>query len=146
MKFVDMLDTSAIGNAYNEGTRAIFLETMSNPSLEVAPIESISKIARKHGIALIADTTLMPPYMFDARRFGVNIEVISSIKFISGGDTCVGGLILEHESADWHSFPTLKEYCTEAGSFAFLYRARREIFQSFGASLSPHNAFCNHSD
>ncbi|MDR1460808.1 MAG: aminotransferase class V-fold PLP-dependent enzyme [Campylobacteraceae bacterium] len=141
VKFVNVLDEEEVKNAFDKNTRVLFLETISNPQLEVANLQNLSDIAHSHNIPFVVDTTMTPFYIFDAKKFGVDIEVLSSTKFISGGGTSVGGLIIDHGIFSWDKVELLKDYYQKAGHFAFLYRARKEIFQGLGAVLSPTNAY-----
>ncbi|MDR0468273.1 MAG: aminotransferase class V-fold PLP-dependent enzyme [Campylobacteraceae bacterium] len=141
VKFVNVLDEKEVENAFDESVRVLFLETISNPQLQVANLKKLSSIAHKHNVPLVADTTMTPFYILEAKKFGIDIEVLSSTKFISGGGTSVGGLILDHGSFDWSKFSLLEKYYKKAGHFAFLFKARKEIFQGLGATLSPNNAY-----
>ena len=69
---------------------------MTNPQLEIADIEMLSKIAKKHELLLIADSKLTPPNVFEAGKFRVNVEVVSATKYISGGATAFGGAIIDY--------------------------------------------------
>jgi len=141
VKFVNILDENEVENAFDDSVRMLFLETISNPQLQVANLKNLSDIAHKHNVPLVADTTMTPFYILEAKKFGVDIEVLSSTKFISGGGTSVGGLIIDHGLFNWSKFELLEKYYKKAGHFAFLFKARKEIFQGFGAVLSPNNAY-----
>ncbi|MDR0408058.1 MAG: aminotransferase class V-fold PLP-dependent enzyme [Campylobacteraceae bacterium] len=141
VKFVNVLSEEEVINAFDENTRVLFLETISNPQLEISDLKKLSDISHSRNVPFVADTTMTPFYIFDARKFGVDIEVLSSTKFISGGGTSVGGLVIDHGIFDWGKSELLKDYYKKAGHFAFLYKARKEIFQGLGAVLSPHNAY-----
>ena len=141
VKFVDMLDLDAVAQAFDHTVRMVFFETISNPQLEIVDIIKLSALAHKNGAVLMADTTATPLYLFDAKKFGVDIEIISSTKFISGGGTSLGGLIIDHGIFDWKSLKIMQKNFAKAGHFAFIHRARTEIFQNFGGILSPHNAY-----
>jgi O-acetylhomoserine (thiol)-lyase len=141
VKFVNVLDEEEIKNAFDDSVKVLFLETISNPQLQVADLQKLSDIAHSYNVPLVADTTMTPFYIFDAKKFGVDIEVLSSTKFISGGGTSVGGLIIDHGLFNWRKFALLEDYYKKAGHFAFLYKARKEIFQGLGAVLSPTNAY-----
>ncbi|MDR1007579.1 MAG: aminotransferase class V-fold PLP-dependent enzyme [Campylobacteraceae bacterium] len=141
VKFVNILDEKEVEKACDTSVKLIFLESISNPQLQVADLKKLSALSHSHNIPLIVDTTATPFYMFDAKRFGVDIEVLSSTKFISGGGTSVGGLIIEYGSFDWKKTENLKPNYSQAGHFAFLHKARKEIFQGLGAVLSPTNAY-----
>lgn len=141
VRFVDVMDSLAVEHACDETTKLLFLETISNPQLQVADLEALSKVVHAKGIPLVVDTTMTPPYLLEAKRLGVDIEVLSSTKFISGGGTSVGGVLIDHGLFEWKSLPSLAPYYAKAGPMAFLYKARKEVFQNLGPSLSPHNAY-----
>lgn len=141
VKYADLTDMEEVAGQVDSATIAIFFETITNPQLEVANIRALSKIARKHKLLLIADTTMTPASMFNASGFGVDIEVLSSTKYISGGATSVGGLLIDYGSFDWSSFGKTKEAFKEHGPLAFKVMLRKQVFRNTGACLSPHNAY-----
>ncbi|HEY4788399.1 MAG TPA: PLP-dependent transferase, partial [Bacteroidales bacterium] len=96
---------------------------------------------QKHKVLVITDSTLTPPNVFKASSFGVNIEVISSTKIISGGATSIGGLILDYGNYNWNNNPKLAEYSQKFGPFAFNVKLRKEIQRNLGACMSPYNAY-----
>jgi len=140
-RFVDLTDLTSVKEVIDEHTRAIFLETITNPMLEVADAGALSEIARENKILLIADTTLTPLYLFDAKKHHVDLEIISSTKYISGGGTSTGGIVIDYGTYDWSQSAKLKDDAEKFGPFAFIARLRKEIHRNFGACLSPHNAF-----
>ena len=140
-RYADLSDIRSLEKLIDGRTRAIFFETITNPQLEVVDIRKLSEIAAKNKILLIADSTVTPLYFFDAKGFGVNIEVISATKYISGGATSVGGLILDHGTYDWNNNPKIKENVKQFGPFSFTSKLRREVFRNLGACLAPHNAY-----
>ncbi|MDD5108621.1 MAG: sulfur carrier protein ThiS [Candidatus Omnitrophica bacterium] len=140
-RYTDLTKPKDVASLIDNKTKAIFLETITNPQLEVADILSLSKIAKKTNILLIADTTMTPPYIFSARDFRVDIEVISSTKWISGGATSVGGLIIDYGIYDWKKNDKLKNDAVKFGPFAFISRLRREVYRNIGACMSAHNAY-----
>ncbi len=140
-RFADLTDLKSVKGAIDKHTRAIFLETITNPMLEVADADALSEIARENNILLIADTTLTPLYLFDSKKHHVDIEIISSTKYISGGGTSTGGIIVDYGSYDWSHSAKLSVDAKKFGHFAFIARLRKEIHRNFGACLSPHNAY-----
>ncbi|MDP3789394.1 MAG: aminotransferase class I/II-fold pyridoxal phosphate-dependent enzyme [Candidatus Omnitrophota bacterium] len=140
-RYTDLTRASDIHRLIDGKTRAIFLETITNPQLEVADIKALSEIAKEKDILLIADTTMTPPYLFSAEDFGVDIEVISSTKWISGGATSVGGLIIDHGLYDWNKSDKLRKDAVKYGPFAFITRLRREVYRNIGACMAPHAAY-----
>ncbi len=140
-RYADLTQPQAISGLVDSGTKAIFFETITNPQLEVVDVKALSKIARENNILLIADTTLTPPYLFNSRRFGVDIEVLSSTKYISGGATSVGGLIIDNGTFNWGNNHKLKSDAKKFGPFTLLNRLRREVYRNIGACMSAQTAF-----
>lgn len=141
VKYTDLTDTHHVKSLVDEDTVAIFFETMTNPQLEVLDIKALASIAREHHLILIADTTLTPPSVFNASEWGVNFEVLSSTKYLSGGATSVGGLVIDYGNYDWDGFEKIKELYNQHGSAAFNMMFRKQIFRNMGACLSAHNAY-----
>jgi len=140
-KYTDLTDPQQVVSQIDSKTIAIFFETITNPQLEVADIAALSTIANAHNLLLIADTTLTPPSVFNARESGVNFEVLSSTKYISGGATSVGGVIIDYGIFDWSGFEKTRQAYEEHGSSAFHMMLRKQVFRNMGACLSPHNAY-----
>jgi O-acetylhomoserine (thiol)-lyase len=140
-RYTDLTKPQEVARLIDGKTRAIFLETITNPQLEVADIEELSEAAKPGNVLIIGDTTMTPPYLFSAKQFGVDIEVISSTKWISGGATSVGGLILDYGTYDWKKNDKLSKDTVKFGPFAFMNRLRREVYRNIGACMSPHNAY-----
>ena len=141
VKYTDLTVPGEADGLVDSNTIAIFFETITNPQLAVANIRALSDIARKHKILLIGDTTLSPPSSFSASQYGVDIEVLSSTKYISGGATSVGGLLIDYGSFDWSQFDKTKEGFKEHGPLVFKMMLRNQVFRNMGACLSPHNAY-----
>jgi O-acetylhomoserine (thiol)-lyase len=141
VKYADLTDPEQVEGLVDSSTIAIFFETITNPQLEVASIRALSGIAKSHKLILIADTTLTPPSVFSAREFGINFEVLSSTKYLSGGATSVGGLVIDYGTFDWGSLDKTREIFEQHGAPAFNMMFRKQIFRNMGACLSPHNAY-----
>ncbi|MFA6922620.1 MAG: aminotransferase class I/II-fold pyridoxal phosphate-dependent enzyme [Bacteroidales bacterium] len=140
-KYADVKNVENIEKLIDSNTRGIFLETVTNPQNEIADLKKISAIAKKHNLLLIVDSTATPICFFKAKELGVDIEVISSTKYISGGATSVGGIIIDHGSFNWSHIPKLSADNKKFGKFTFIAKLRKEVFRNIGACLSPHNAF-----
>jgi len=140
-RYVSMAEPQEILAAIDADTRAVFLETVTNPQLEVADIGAIGAITAAKGVPLIVDNTVTTPYLFRSRDFGVNIEVVSSTKYISGGATSVGGLIIDNGNFDWRRAPRLEEWARKMGPMALLGALRREVYRNIGSCLAPHHAY-----
>jgi len=140
-RFVDMKDLQALKEAIDNKTRLVFLESVTNPHLEVADCAAIAKVCKAKGIPVVLDNTIMTPYLFDAGKAGIAIEVLSSTKFISGGATTVGGLIIDHNNFDWNKAPRLSTQAQGLGPMAFIATLRQEIYRNLGACMAPHTAY-----
>jgi len=138
---VDMTDINAVAAAIDGNTRAVFLESMTNPQLEVADCTAIGAVCRDKNVPLILDNTVMTPYLFDCRKAGVAVEVISSTKYISGGATTLGGVIIDHGTFDWSNAPRLTERAGKFGPMAFIGGLRQEVYRNLGACMAPHTAY-----
>ena len=141
VRYVDMSDPAEVRRAIDENTRAVFLESITNPQLEVADFKAISKVTSEESVPLIVDGTVTTPYLFRSKEFGVNIEVLSSTKYISGGATSIGGVIVDNGNFDWRKSPRLKDWANKMGPLALLGALRREVFRNVGSCLAPHHAY-----
>lgn len=139
--FVDLRNRAEVKRSIDQDTRLIFFETITNPQLEVVDVRQLSKLAKEKGIILVADTTLTPPYMFDSKKFGVDIEVLSSTKCISGGATSVGGLLIDNGTYNWQKNKKLTKDAKKYGPFALMARLRQQVYRNIGACLAPQSAF-----
>lgn len=140
-RYADFTRPETVEKLIDKNTRAVYFETITNPQLEVADAGALSLIAKKHGVLLICDTTVTPIYLFNARDFGVDVEVLSSTKYISGGATSVGGIIIDHGTYDWSRIPKLVDDAKKQGPFTFITKLKREVYRNLGSCLSPHNAY-----
>ena len=123
-KLCDLTDIEAVENAIDDTTCCIFMEIITNPQMEIADIRALADVAHRHNIPLVADTTTIPFTQFSAKALGVDIEVVSSTKYISGGATSIGGVVI-----DYGTHPN------------FGKRMRQEMLMNFGAYMSPHVAY-----
>ncbi|MDD4923006.1 MAG: PLP-dependent transferase, partial [Bacteroidales bacterium] len=140
-RFCDLTNPDEVKANIDENTCALFLEVITNPQMEVADLKLLSEIAVNAGVPLMADTTVVPFCAWKAKDFGVHIEIISSTKYISGGATSLGGLLIDHGTFDWKNSPKLKELAAQVGSNAFTFKLRREIHRNLGAYMTPQVAY-----
>lgn len=140
VRFSSLKSETDIESIIDKNTRAIYFETVTNPQLEITDIEMLAKIAKKHNLLLIADSTVTPPNVFDAGKFGVNIEVISATKFISGGATSVGGAIIDHGNYDWAKNTNFNKYLEKFGKSAFIAKLRKNIYRNMGGTMVSQTA------
>ena len=123
-RLCDLTDPAEVERAIDADTCCVYLEIVTNPQMEVADLGALSAICRRHGLPLIADTTAIPFTQFDARALGIDIEVVSSTKYISGGATSLGGLIIDYGTCP-----------------GFASRIRKEMLLNLGAYMTPHVAY-----
>lgn len=140
-RFCDLTNPDEVRANIDCNTCALFLEVITNPQLEVADLKLLSSIGKEAGIPLIADTTIVPFSVLHGKEYGIDIEIISSTKYISGGATSIGGLILDNGTFDWSHFITLKHWYEQFGERAFTARLRKEIHRNLGAYMTPQVAY-----
>jgi O-acetylhomoserine (thiol)-lyase len=141
IRYADMSDPDAVSRAIDLNTRAVFLESITNPQLEVADFRTLAAITQDKSVPLVVDNTVTTPYLFRTRDFGVNVEVLSSTKYITGGATSLGGVIIDNGNFDWRNSPRLKDWAVKMGPLAMLGALRREIYRNVGSCLAPHHAY-----
>lgn len=141
VRFCDLTDIESVKSQIDKNTFALFLEIITNPQLEVADLKQLSGITQQAGIPLIADTTVVPFPMLNAKTFGIDIEVISSTKYISGGATSLGGLIIDYGTFDWSVSRVLSSFEKQFGRNAFTARLHKEIHRNLGAYMTPQVAY-----
>jgi O-acetylhomoserine (thiol)-lyase len=139
-RFVDTTKLDLIEPLIDQNTRAIYFETVTNPQLEIADISWLVKIADKHGILLITDSTITPPSVFSSKSLGVHVEVMSTTKFISGGGTSFGGIIIDNGLYDWKQNPNCLEFSEKYGKDAFVARLRKNYYRNIGMPMTSHTA------
>ena len=150
--FVDPSDPENFGKAAQENTRAIFVESLGNPKLDVLDLEAISKEAKAVKVPLIVDNTVATPYLLNPIAHGANIVIHSLTKYINGNGTSLGGIIIDAGTFDWTNgkFPEFTEpsagyhglvYSEAIGAAAFIAKVRIEGLRDYGGALSPFNAF-----
>jgi O-acetylhomoserine (thiol)-lyase len=151
--FVDPDDPENFRKAITEKTKAVYIETIGNPGINIIDIEAVAKIAHENGLPLIIDNTFGTPYLIKPIEFGADIVVHSATKFIGGHGTSIGGIIVDSGKFDWKSsgkFPGLTEpdpsyhgvvYTDAVGPLAYIIKARVQLLRDTGAAISPFNAF-----
>ena len=150
VRLVDGTDPDAVKDAINNKTKAIFGETITNPSLNVLDIETIADIAHEHDIPLIIDNTFAPKFARPL-QWGADVVVHSATKWIGGHGTSIGGVVVDGGRFNWDNpkFPGFTEpdesyggVCfKDLGPMAFALKLRVQLLRDTGAAISPHNAF-----
>ena len=151
-------DLSEVEAAITPDTKAIFAESVSNPSTEITDMEPLAALAHRYGIPLIIDNTVPTPYLFRPIEFGADIVVHSTTKGITGHGNALGGVIVDAGRFDWsagrHPQFTMTEqvisddrngiersFVSAFGNEAFIRRVRIKYLRTFGAVQSPFNAY-----
>jgi len=140
-RFCDLTSPDEVEAYIDANTCAVYLEIITNPQMEVADLKALSEIAHKNGVPLVADTTIIPFCSFKAKEWGIDIEIVSSTKYISGGATSVGGIVIDYGKFDWISSPKLHVMAKEFGPAAFTVKLRKEIHRNLGSYMTPQVAY-----
>ena len=122
----DLTNIEEVREAIDDDTCCVFLEILTNPQLEVADLKAISEVAHEKNVPLVVDSTVIPFTQFSAKNLGVDIEVVSSSKYVSGGATSLGGLVIDYGTP-------------YNGDFA--KRLYGEMLFNFGAYMTPQVAY-----
>ena len=151
--FVNSDNLEDYEKAITEKTKCIYTETLGNPSIKVADIEGLAKIAHKHGIPLVVDNTVPTPYLCRPIEFGADIVVHSTTKYLSGHGNAMGGAIIDSGKFDWSQNDKFKMFTTPDESYhgviynqvfgeaAFIVKARTHLMRDLGCCQSPFNAY-----
>ena len=152
-RFVDPDKAENFVGALTDKTKAIYIETIGNPGINLIDIEKVAEIAHHHKIPLIVDNTFGTPYLIRPIEHGADIVVHSATKFLGGHGTSIGGIIVDSGNFDWEAsgkFSGLTEpdksyhgirYTEAAGAAAFVTKARTQLLRDTGACISPFNSF-----
>ena len=152
--FIPVNGINSFRHLINDRTKAVYTESISNPSLEIADINGIAATAHDAGLPLIVDNTVSP-YIFRPFEHGADITVYSATKFIGGHGNSIGGVLVDSGKFDWDTgrFPLISDPDPEfhgaafiqkfsaAGNIAYILKARTAILRDYGGCMSPFNAF-----
>jgi O-acetylhomoserine (thiol)-lyase len=151
--FVDGSDPANFAAAIDDNTRAVYLETIGNPRLDVADISAIADVAHAAGLPVIVDNTFAP-LLAKPLALGADIVIHSATKWIGGHGTVIGGVVVDGGTFDWANEPRFKEdfvdpdpsyhgvsYSAAFGPLAFILKLRVQGLRDLGAALSPWNAW-----
>ena len=151
--FVDPDDPENFRKAITPRTKALFIETIGNPGINLIDIEKVAEIAHENRIPLIVDNTFGTPYLIRPFEYGADIVVHSATKYIGGHGTSIGGVIVDSGKFDWEGsgkFPNLTEpdpsyegirFTETFGNAAYIVKARVQLLRDTGACISPFNSF-----
>ncbi len=153
--FVDPARPENFAAAINGRTRALYVETIGNPGLDVVDIEAVAETAHRHGLPLVVDSTFTTPYLFQPIRHGADIVVHSLTKWIGGHGTAIGGIVVDGGRFDWTN-PKFKLFSEPEPSYhglrfavdlpggvrtAFVDRMRLVPLRNLGACIAPDHAW-----
>lgn len=150
--FVNAENLDEVKAAIQENTKALFIESLGNPDINVLDVEALSQIAHEAGIPLIVDNTFATPYLFRPFEHGADITVYSTTKYIGGHGVSLGGAIVDSGNFDWTNGKFAKlvdpdpsyhgvSWTQAVGNAAYITRARTILLRDFGAAISPFNAW-----
>ncbi|MEN8815321.1 MAG: O-acetylhomoserine aminocarboxypropyltransferase/cysteine synthase family protein [Nonlabens sp.] len=150
--FVNPNEEDAFAKATQENTRAIFVESLGNPKLDVLDLKKIGKQAKEARVPLIVDNTVATPYLLNPIEYGADIVIHSLTKYINGNGTALGGVIIDAGNFDWTNgkFPEFTEpsagyhglvYSEALEAAAFIAKVRIEGLRDLGGAISPFNAW-----
>ena len=150
--FVDARDPAAFAAAIRPNTRALFAESLGNPSLVVLDIAAVAEVAHAHGLPLVVDNTVPSPFLCNPIALGADVVVHSATKYLAGHGTTLGGVLVESGRFPWDNgkFPGMTEpspgyhgvkFYETFGDFGFTMRCRMETLRVYGAALSPMSAW-----
>ncbi len=150
--FVDATNPEAFAAAMRPNTRAVFAESLGNPSLVVLDIAAVAEVAHAHGVPLIIDNTVPSPVLCNPLALGADIVVHSATKYLAGHGTTLGGVVVDGGRFPWDNgkFPGMTEpspgyhgvkFYETFGDFGYAMRCRMEGLRVFGAALSPMSAW-----
>lgn len=150
--FIDSTEVEDFAAAIQPNTKVLYTEVVANPSGVITDIEGLGSLAHKHGIPLVVDSTLTPPYIFRPLEHGADIVIHSATKFLGGHGTTLGGVVVESGRFNWGNgnFPSMTEpvpsygdlsWWGNFGEYGFLTKLRNEQLRDIGASLAPQSAW-----
>jgi O-acetylhomoserine (thiol)-lyase len=153
VRFVDADDFDGLRAAINGKTRAVYTETLGNPKLDVAEIETLASIAHEHKLPLVIDNTAASAALVRPIEWGADIVINSATKFLGGHGTTIAGVIVDAGKFDWAASRRFKNFVepdpsyhglsftTAFGPLAFILKARVQGLRDTGAALAPLSAF-----
>ncbi len=151
VRLVNPDDLAALEAAISDKTRAVYIETLGNPNMNIPDIQAVCSLAHAHGVCVIADNTFGTPYLIRCKDFGVDIAVHSLTKYIGGHGSSIGGAVVDFGTFDWRS-PRYPDFIqpdpgyhglvyADLGATAYITKLRVTHLRDTGAALSPFNAF-----
>ncbi len=142
-KLVHTGDSRTLENAIDARTRFIYAETIGNPAMDVPDLENLGRIAKKHGLPLVVDSTLATPYLMNPLGLGADVVIHSTTKYLSGHGNAPGGVVVDGGTFDWNNgkFDDFKPFVDRKGELALLDRIWREHHINFGTTQAPFHSY-----
>lgn len=152
VKFTDSIEPRAFAEKITDKTKALYVETIGNPELAIPDFEELARLAHDAGIPLIVDNTFATPYLCQPFKYGADIVIHSTTKYIGGHGNSIGGIIVDSGNFDWANgkFPEFTEpdpayhglrYAEQLGKAAYIIKARIGLLRDLGSCISPFNSF-----
>jgi O-acetylhomoserine (thiol)-lyase len=143
--FLEILDEESLEKVVTEKTKVLFAEAIGNPKLDILDIEKVSEFCNKHNIIFIVDSTITTPYLINPIKYGADVVIHSTSKYINGTSNSIGGVIVDGGSTKYKNekFENFSSYSKKFGKMAFTGKLRDTIGKDLGAALSPMSAFLN---
>lgn len=143
--FLETLDEESLEKVVTEKTKVLFAEAIGNPKLDILDIEKVSEFCNKHNIIFIVDSTITTPYLINPIKYGADVVIHSTSKYINGTSNSIGGVIVDGGSTKYKNekFENFSNYSKRFGKMAFTGKLRDTIGKDLGAALSPMSAFLN---
>ena len=143
--FLETLDEESLEKVVTEKTKVLFAEAIGNPKLDILDIEKVSEFCNKHNIIFIVDSTITTPYLINPIKYGADVVIHSTSKYINGTSNSIGGVIVDGGSTKYKNekFENFSNYFKKFGKMAFTGKLRDTIGKDLGAALSPMSAFLN---
>jgi O-acetylhomoserine (thiol)-lyase len=157
-KFVNIHDLKAVAAAIDDNTRALYVETVGNPALDVPDLEALARLAHEFNLPLVVDNTFAP-VLVKPLEHGADIVLHSATKWIGGHGTSIGGVIVDGGKFDWGGTARFRRFYSDpepayhglrfaeafgnvgGANIAFAIRLRVLLLRDIGAALSPFNSF-----
>ncbi len=149
--FVDPDDPSNFEKAITEKTKALYLETLGNPGINVIDFDAVGAIGKKYHLPILVDNTFATPYLYRPFEHGANVVIHSATKFIGGHGSSIGGVVVDGGNFDWSNgkFPGFTEpdnsyhgiHYADLGAAAFVTKIRAQLLRDTGATLSAFNSW-----
>lgn len=141
--FLEELNETSLLNSITEKTKLVYAETIGNPKLDILDIGKVGEICRDNNIIFMVDSTISTPYLVNPIKYGADIVIHSTSKYINGTSNAIGGIIVDGGSDKYKTdkYKNFHDYFNKFGKLAFTAKLKVSIGRDIGAAMSPFNAF-----